>query len=172
MKKIVFLAVAVLMCARLAAAEPSIKLGYVDFERSLNEVEEGKQAKTLLKSEFEEKQKKINAIQDQLTAMKTDLDKQRLILSQDVLKEKEETYRKKIMEFQQQSLGYEQELKSKEAKLSQDILSRLHNIVKEIGEKENYTLILEKSQGVVLYSEIGADLTDRVIKTYNSQKKK
>ena len=40
------------------AAAEDYKFGYVDFNRALNEVDEGKRTKSSLKAEFEKKQKK------------------------------------------------------------------------------------------------------------------
>lgn len=176
MKKLA-IAVLVVLVAGLAiktakaADSPAYKFGYVDFQRTLNDVEEGKKAKATLKSEFDEKQKKLDVVQNELQAMKTDLDKQRLILSADALKEKEENYRKKFMELQQKLGSYKEELQRKEAKLTSDILTVVHKIVADIGQKEGYTLILERSQEVVLYSPSDADLTNRVIKEYNGMDK-
>lgn len=149
----------------------SFKFGYVDFQKTLNEVEEGKKAKAMLKSEFDEKQKKLDVVQNQLQAMKTDLDKQRLILSADALKDKEEEYRKKFMELQQKLATFKEELQTKEAKLTNEILMVVQKIVKDIGEKDSYTMILEKSQDVVLYAPTDADLTGRIIKEYNGMGK-
>ncbi|MBI2341562.1 MAG: OmpH family outer membrane protein [Deltaproteobacteria bacterium] len=174
MKKIIAVGVLLLMAsaAKFGFAEQSpYKFGYVDFQKTLNEVEEGKKAKAMLKSEFDEKQKNLDVVQTQLQAMKTDLDKQRLILSADTLKEKEDEFRKKFLDLQQKVASYEQELKNKEAALTSNILVVVHNIVKDIGEKEGYTMILEKSQDIVIYSPTNADLTDRVIKEYNGLSK-
>jgi len=154
-----------------AADAPASKFGYVDFQRALNEVEEGKKAKASLKSEFDQKQKQLDAVQNELQAMKTDLDKQRLILSADALKEKEENYRKKFMELQQKLATYKEDLGMKEAKLTSGILAVIYKIVDDIGQKEHYTMILEKSQQVVLYSPADADLTSRVIREYNGMDK-
>lgn len=162
---------AVMFAAGAVRAADQYKFGYVDFQRTLNEVEEGKKAKAMLKTEFDEKQKKLDAVQNQLQAMKTDLDKQRLILSADALKEKEEEYRKKFMELQQKLGSYKDELQSKEAKLTSEILSVIHKIVGDIGQKDGYTMILERSQDVVLYAPTDADLTARVIKEYNGLSK-
>lgn len=151
--------------------ERAYKFGYVNFQQALNEAEEGKKAKATLKSEFDEKQKKLDLVQNELQAMKTDLDKQRLILSAEALKDKEEGYRKKFMELQQKVGSYKEELQIKEAKLTSDILVVLHNIIKDIGEKEGYTFILERSQEVVLFSPKDSDLTDRIIKEYNGMSK-
>ena len=110
-------------------------------------------------------------MQNELQAMKTDLDKQRLILSAEALKDKEEEYRKKFIELQQKVGSYKEELQIKEARLTSDILVVLHNIIKGIGEKEGYTFILERSQEVVLFSPKDSDLTDRIIKEYNAMSK-
>jgi outer membrane protein len=173
MNKIVMVVMAVfavVLAGKIARAAdaPAYKFGYVDFQRALNEVEEGKKVKSLLKTEFDEKQKKLDAVQEELQAMKTDLDKQRLILSQEALKEKEEIFRKKFMELQQKLASFKDELQMKEAKVTQDILVVIEDIVKNIGRKEGYTMILEKSQNVVLYSLSDSDMTERVIKEYNS----
>ena len=169
---IVLITMLAVLAGRVVAAEQSPhKFGYVNFQKALNEVEEGKKAKSVLKSEFDEKQKKLDIVQNELQAMKTDLDKQRLILSADALKEKEESFRKKFMDLQQKIASYEQELKTKESKLTSDILTVVHKIVEDIGQKEGYTMILEKSQEVVVYSPLDADLTDRVIKEYNAMSK-
>jgi outer membrane protein len=173
-KTVLFVAAAlvgVFALKAFAADQPAYKFGYVDFQRALNDVEEGKKAKAMLKSEFDEKQKNLDAVQNQLQTMRADLDKQRLILSADALKEKEEEYRKKFIELQQKLASYKDELGMKEAKLTGDILVVIHKIVADIGAKENYSLILEKSQDVVLYSPTDADLTDRVIKAYNGMPK-
>lgn len=160
-----------LKSAAVAGEVPAYRFGYVNFQRALNEVEEGKKAKSLLKSEFDEKQKKLDIVQNELQTMKNDLDKQRLILSAEALKEKEEEYRKKFLELQQKLGSYKEEIQVKEAKMTSDILVVINKIVKDIGDKDGYTLILEKSQDVVLYSQESSDLTDRIIKEYNAMPK-
>jgi len=181
MKKslIAFVALAALFIspALKAADQPksanpdNMKFGYVDFNRALNETEEGKTAKSTLKSEFTERQQKLDIVQNELKKMKEDLDKQRLILSQDALKTKEEDYRNKFMELQQKLGTFKQEMTQKEASLTAGLLEKLRGIVKDIGQKESYTMILEKSQDVVLYAPTINDLTDRVIQLCNNSPK-
>ncbi len=169
----VLMAVAMIaiFAVKAVAADQPIKFGYVDFQKALNDVEEGKKAKAMLKSEFDEKQKKLDQIQNELQAMKTDLDKQRLILSADALKAKQEDFTKKYMDLQQKVAAYKEEIAGKEMKLTGDILLVVRQIVRDIGEKESYTMVLEKSQDVVVYSPSSGDLTDRVIKEYNGMPK-
>jgi outer membrane protein len=169
------LAVVLVSASAKAASTPSastggMKIGYVDFNRALNETTEGKTAKNTLTSEFKERQQKLDIVQNELKSMKEELDKQRLILSADALKTKEEKYRDKFLELQQKLGTFKQEMAQKEATLTEGLLKKLKTIVRDIGQKENYTVILEKSQEVVLYSPDADDLTDRVIKICNSSK--
>ncbi len=178
MKKTVLalVALAVLLAAPAAkaASQPAadnLKFGYVDFNRALNETEEGKSAKGTLKAEFNERQQKLDIVQNELKKMKEDLDKQRLILSQDALKAKEEEYRNKFMELQQKLGTFKQEMAQKEGAMTAGLLEKLKGIVKDLGTKGSYTMILEKSQDVVLYAPTVNDLTDEVIKICNSTPK-
>lgn len=182
MKKAIVCATAALLLAALPIAngvskETSVqsgegmKFGYVDFNRALNETNEGKSAKSTLEQEFKERQQKLDIVQNELQKMKQDLDKQRLILSPDALKTKEEDYRKKFVELQQKLGTFKQEMAQKEASLTAGLLDKLRGLVKDIGNKEGYTMILEKSQDVVLYAPSINDLTDRVIKLCNSSPK-
>jgi outer membrane protein len=64
------------------------------------------------------------------------------------------------------------EVKRKEAQLTEEILKELRKVIDEIGKKENFTLILEKVEGVVLYIDETVDITQKVIETYNKKIKK
>lgn len=173
MKRVV-IAVAVAVCmfglASVAKADDNVKIGYVDFQKALNDVNEGKKAKAQLKTEFEAKQKQLADMEVQLKAMKDDLDKQRLVLSADALREKEENFRKKYMEYGERAKTYEMEFQTKQQKVTGDIVVRLQKIAAEIGQKDSYDIILEKSQ--VLYAPTKTDLTSRVIQDFNSGKGK
>lgn len=174
MKKYISALVAVMfiigICSVATAKAEGYKFGYVDFNRALNEVEEGKRTKSSLKAEFEKKQKKLEFMQKELKTMQTDLEKQKLILSVEAMKKKEESFRNKFIEVNQKLAQYREEMAKRELEATGKILTKLRDIVRKIGRKEGYTMILEKSQDVVIYSPNGADLTSRVIKQFNKGK--
>ncbi len=143
------------------------KIGYVDFNRALNEVYDGKNASKRLKSEFKEKQQKLNLLQKELTSMKEAIDRDRLLLSSDIIEERERAYRQKLSDVQRRFAEFQREMSEREAHLTEEILKGLKSIVRSIGDDEGYALILEKSQEIVLYAPAAEDLTDLVIKQYN-----
>jgi len=44
-------------------------------------------------------------------------------------------------------------------------------VIQKLGADEGFTFILEKNEAIVLYTSKTVDLTDRVIKLFDSQKK-
>ncbi len=158
------------LCAYSASTDltsDSVRIGYVDFNRALNEVSDGVSAKKRLKDEFREKQQRLDILQAELTAMKDDLDRDRMLVSAEAIAAKEKQYREKFLDVQQRYADFKRQMADREAHLTEDILQKLRDIVRSIGDKESYALILEKSQDVVLYAPSARDLTDRVIAEYN-----
>lgn len=147
----------------------SILIGYVDFNRALNEVSDGRRAKKRLKIEYKEKQKQLSKTQKNLKDLKEQIDKNRLTMSDVELKEKEEKYRQKFFQLQQSLAALRSSMATRETHITEEILARLRQIVDEIGNKEGYSLIVEKSQDVVLYTPKGHDLTNAVIKAYDKK---
>lgn len=152
----------------LHAAE-GLKIGLVDFQKSINSVEQGKRAKESLKVEFDTKQKKLDLQQEELKKLREDFDKQKLALSEQAAREKEKQFNDKYMELQKNIATYRQDIAAREAKMTGQIIQNLKQIVGEIGKSEKYTLVVERSQDAVLYAESQDDLTDRVIATYNKR---
>ncbi len=146
----------------------SLKLGLVDFQRALNEVEEGKRAKNQLKSQFEAKQNSLTAKQDALQKLKEDIEARRAALSAEAMKQKEAEYRDKFLDLQKTLAQFRQEMATKEAEMTQGIVVKLKTAVERVGKQENFDLIFEKSGETVLYAPNAVDLTTKVIGAYNS----
>lgn len=152
-----------------AIADAAITIGVVDFQKALNSVAEGKTAKKRLESEFKKKQKQLDIQQKELESMKEKLQEQSVILSREQLQQKQGDFQEKFLAFRKKATEYQQEMLQKEAELSGKILTRLREIVQDIGQKEGYTLIVEKSNDPILYVESKTDLTDRVVSVYNKK---
>jgi len=56
--------------------------------------------------------------------------------------------------------------------LTRKILEDLDPIIKRVAQKRGCTLVLEKSEGGVLYVDEDYDLTDEVIRIYDREKAK
>lgn len=146
----------------------SVKFGYVDLNRALNEVKEGQTAKAKLEADGKAKKQKLEIMQNELKAAKEDLDKQRLVLPSDKVKEKEALLQQKFLELQKTSMEFEQQFGQAESNYIKPIGEKIQKLIQEIGKEDGFTMIVPKE--VALYSVSGTDLTDKVINRYNSGK--
>ncbi len=168
-----FLALTLLAAASLAqvahvAEAQQSKIAVVDMQRALNETEDGRKAKAQLKKVFEDRQKTLDKQQNDLKTMKESLEKQRDVLSREVLAKKFEEYQKAFSELQTTYMEFQRELQSKEGELTKEIIERMQRIMRRVGQTDGYTLIVERSEGGVIYVPINLDLTDLLIQRYNA----
>jgi outer membrane protein len=148
-----------------------LKIAYVDIQRAVNECNAGKDAKKVITKEVEKFQRLIADKQKELQTLKESLDKQTLMMTPDARANKEREYQTKLREFQRWGEDSQNEINQKRVELERSISGSLAKTIQKIGTDEGYTLILEKNENIVLYVTKALDITDRVIKTHDAQKK-
>jgi len=150
-------------------AQDSLKIGYVDLQKALNEAEAGKKAKESFKAEVERMEQSLEKRKQEVEKLKDELEKKGLLLREEERDQLERDYRQRLRDFDRLYKDSQQELQIKDRELTGRILDELRQVIQEMGEQGNYTLILEGNNTVVLYGSKAIDLTDVVIKTYNQK---
>jgi outer membrane protein len=153
--------------APVAARAAEAKLGTVDLQRALNEVDEGKSAKSQLEKEFKEKQKQLDSKQDELKKLKADYDKQAVVMSDQAKRDKQSELERKAQETQQLFVQLQSELSRREQEITGGIFEKMRAIVREIADAEGIHMVFERSN--VLYAPASADLTNELIRKYNAR---
>ena len=148
-----------------------LKVAYVDIQRAVNESNAGKEAKKAITKEVEKFQHIAVDKQKELQTLKESLDKQALMLTPDARGNKEKEYQNKLREFQRWGEDTQNEVNQKRMEIERNISAALIKVIQKIGADEGYTVILEKNESIVLYATKSIDITDRVIKAYDAQKK-
>ena len=155
-----------------AQAKPEpVKLAYVDLQRALNEVGDGKTAKARLKKMFQDRQKKLDAKQEELKKLKEKLEAEIKgnLLSDEKKREKMMEYQRQFYELQVLYTTLQKELTESEAKETKKIFVRFQEILKDLGLQAGYTMILEKTESSVLWAPKSLDITDQLIQRYNTK---
>lgn len=155
---------------RPALAE-EVKLGYVDLRRALHETEDGHKAESSLKKVFDQKQKELDEQQEDVKKAIEDLNKKRTLLPADTVRQKESELQERVAKVQQTYMRHQQDLAAKEEEATRPIVERLQRIIAKIAAAENFTMILDKNQGVV-FAKPHLDLTNEVIRRYNAGEEK
>ncbi len=160
------LALALSLAPVTAAAEQ--KIGYVDLQRALNEVEQGKAAKAALKKDFEGKQKQLDGKKTEFDRLQAEFEKQAVVMSDQAKREKAQDLDRRARELQALFVNLQKELSEREQQATRGIFEKMSGLVREIAEADGFTVVLEKGAGLV-YAPASLDLTNELIRKFNAR---
>ena len=176
-----------LQSAWAGQASPSVlKVGIVDLDRALKESAAGKQALAQLKQfrdkvvkDINEKKRQKDAKEGTLRDLQTELTSQSMVLSDAAKRDKEESYRRQVRDlrkFIDDSNRFieesERELREREAEMTSRLLRDLLDIIRAIGREESFTIIFERNERFLLFAADAIDLTEKIIKRFDTTAKR
>jgi outer membrane protein len=154
-----------LLLAVPVRSQEGVKIGFVDLDRALNESRAGRRALEKLQAEVKETESSLLKEKQDLERLRSDINKKGLLLKEVERRNLEKEFQRKVRNYQRGMRDSQEELNQRKNELMADILKGLEKVVTEVGKKEKFTLILERSQ--VLYTDQGVDITDTVISRYD-----
>ncbi len=152
-------------------AQAETKMAYVDLQRALGEVDEGRAAQGKLQGLLSAKQKEIDKEQEALRKESELLQKQASAMSEDSLRQKQIELQKKLMELSQKWEKGRAEMAQTEQKELKAIFGKMTPIIETIAKREGFTMVLEKGDSGIVYAPASLDLTNELVRVYNSQHK-
>jgi outer membrane protein len=155
-----------LLIATTAAAE--MRVAVVDMQRALNECDAGKRAKDQVKSKFERAQDQLKRQRESLDSRREDYEKKATVMREEERRNLEKQLEGDTLEFKRKYEDFQRDLKRTDAELTSGIVEELYGIVREIGERNRYSMVLEASSGQLLYADKALDVTDEVVRMHNS----
>jgi outer membrane protein len=172
MKKLFFLIVliAVSFSTGIVLGEDSISVGVVDMQRCIQESQEGQKVFDALKNKKENLQKKLDNKQKELLELRKELEKQSMMLSMDAQENKKKDIERKARELEYFFKDLNEEMMRAQEKEKKKIFNELKDIIGKIGSESKYDLIIERWAGGVLYFDESREITDQVIKAYDTLK--
>ena len=160
-----FIAAVVLISS---AAQAEFKAAYVDIQRAVQEVEEGKAAKTRLQGMADVKQKAFEKEQNALKAEVEAYTKQKATMDDKVAAAKEGDLQKKMYDFQQRAQALQKDLADSERKELGTIFPKLETLLGQIAQREGLTMVFDRSSSGLAWAPASLDLTNELIRMYNS----
>jgi Skp family chaperone for outer membrane proteins len=168
MKHKVLLTLLVLAFTSYCLAQRGVRIGYVDMEYILENVEEYREASEQLATKVQRWKLEIEQKQNVVDQMKKDLMAEKVLLTDELITEREEDIQileKELLEYQQDRFGPQGDLVTQKRLLIQPIQDQVFNEVQQIGANKRYDFIFDKSADVVmLYSEKRHDISELVLR--------
>ena len=154
--------------AQAAAETKPLKVGVVDRMKIIEDSKEGQTARATLEKEKNEKQRDLDKLQDELKLLQEDLAKQGALLTEEKKREKEETLVRKGRDLKRLYEDYNRDLSKRQDELLGSIMNKLNQAIKDYGQEQGYSLILDST--ITLFQGSEVDITKEVLKRYNLKK--
>ena len=148
----------------VSAAE---KTGFIDMRKIMLTSDAGKKASAELTKLYEKDKGQIQAKEAELKKLKDELEKQKAVLTETAMKEKEAAYQKKFRDYQLQVKDANDEMQARDQELSKKMIPEILKVVRAIGDKEKYNMIVDLSSVPLPYYAKESEITDRVIEELN-----
>ena len=154
----------------LPAFAADSKMGTVDMQKILLMSDAGKEAKEQLAVRAAKYEAEKNLKEEDLKKLKSELEKQSVLLSESARGAKEKDYQQKLKEYQRFLKDAQDDLQAKNDEFTNKIVEEIVKVVQDFGKKNGYTFIFVKNESMIFLDE-KIDLTDELLKQFNAARK-
>lgn len=140
---------------------------YVDLQRAVQEVDEGKAAMVRLRGVVDAKQKALEKEQEALKKEGDAFEKQAPTMTEEVRNKKGQELQQKLVDFRQRFDSGRAELANLERKELSAIAPKLEALLGQIAQREGLTMVFDKSSSGLAWAPTSLDLTNELIRAYN-----
>lgn len=160
----------VLLVASAAWAQQSTPpVAVIDVQRVVEESAAGREAMGRLRKLQEEKVTQGRKLSDELAGLRRQLETQALTLSEAKIAELRKQIEDKQVELQRFQDDAQQELEEAKARELQNLEKQIMPIINEIGREKKFLLIFNKFQSGLVYADDTVDITDEVLRRFNTR---
>jgi outer membrane protein len=159
-----------LALASSAFAADEVKLGSVDVQKILILSDVGKEARGQLDTKARKVEREKSSHEEELNKLKTELEKQSVLLSEKERSARETVYEQRLQEYQQFIKKATEEIQAENAELTKRIAGDIFKTVQDYGRKKGYLFIFVKNDSM-LYLDEKADLTAEILQALNASVK-
>lgn len=170
MRNIVF-SLLVSLLIFIPAVSAQLKIGYVDSDTILDQLQDAQDARQQLDQLIQEWQADLNKQEREWKAKYDDYDKRKLIMSEQTRAETEAELVKmeqKISEFREKKFGTNGELFQKQEELMKPVQNKVFSVIKKVSADQDLDFVFDRSGGtLMLYAKDKYDITSLVMKALN-----
>lgn len=158
-----------LMWSVSSAFGASSKVGFIDMQKAISSTKSFQKEMVKYQKDYKDEQKKINARETKIKEAKEELEKQGFVLSPELKAKKETKWREDFKNFKRYVQDQNEMFQRKRDEIGRKILVKMMDVIKQVGKEKKFSVILEKKS--VLYSDTSIDLTNAVVKKFDSTSK-
>jgi len=160
--------VVIVLSLALPAAAQELSIAVIDVQRVVTESDPGKQALQKLKELQDGKIDEGRALQQTLAGLQEQMAKQRFTLSEERLAEMNKQLEDGQIALQRFQDDAERELDEARRRELGGLEGRIIPVINQVGTERGFTVIFNKFQSGLVYADDSVDITDEVIRRFNT----
>ncbi len=153
---------AVLFFAPTAGAQV-LKIGVFDIQKIMRESKKIQGYRQELLASVEVKRKPLREKEEGAKAVEEKLRREGQRLSADERKSLEDKLTIEVKDLRRMREDFEQEIQKMDRELTQRAFRDIEAIIRQIGEKEQFTVIFERTSAGIIYFKDTVDITNKVV---------
>ncbi|MGV9004968.1 OmpH family outer membrane protein [Flavobacterium sp.] len=161
---------------QINAQNRGVKIGYIDMEYILQNVNDYSEAKNQLEQKAQKWKQDIEAKKVEIAKLKDELKTEKALLTKELIDERDEEIafqEQELLDFQQKRFGPNGDLITQKAVLVKPIQDQVFTAVQDIAEQQKYDFIFDKSSDLtMLFAAKRYDISDRVLRVLNRAEKR
>ena len=160
--------IALLLVGLALPAAAQTKIAVIDVQRVVAESDPGKESLQQLRTLQEQKITEGRNLQVELDALREQFNKQRFTLSEEKLAEMSGQVESRTIALQRFEDDATRELDEARRTALGRLEERIMPVIDEVGRERGLTLIFNKYQSGLVYADEAVDITDDVIRRFNT----
>lgn len=154
--------------APASATTQGIKIGVINVERLVQESALGKEAFARVKKLNDVKKDEGDKLSKELRDMEQKLADQGSAMADDKREALQKSYQEKAISFKRFQDDANRELEASQKKELGELERRVFPVINQVGKEKGYTIIFNKFQSGLVYADDAVDVTDDVLKVFNT----
>ncbi len=160
--------VVIILSLALPVAAQELTIAVIDVQRVVTESDPGKQALQKLKELQDAKVDEGRVLQQTLAGLQEQMAKQRFTLSEERLAEMNKQLEDGQIALQRFQDDAERELDEARRRELGGLEGRIIPVINQVGTERGFTVIFNKFQSGLVYADDSVDITDEVIRRFNT----
>ncbi|MFV2071929.1 MAG: OmpH family outer membrane protein [Thermoanaerobaculales bacterium] len=160
-----------LVLTAVLAAIPATagKIGFLEVERAVGSVQEGKAKLAELEAWATPRREQLVAQRQKVIDLQEQVTKQRGIASADVLKQLQQDLLQAQRDFEDENRSFKRDVEEKQNEFLSEVAMRMGAIASDYGRANGFDAIFTLKAQPLIFVADAADITDIVIRLYDKQ---
>ena len=168
-KALVLLGLAAIVVWGTAAQDEAIKIGVVDIDQAISSTTEGKAAREEFARKQRDAEAKVQPMIEKYQALEEDLKQKKFVLTDEALFQKQLDLAQMRNDIESKMKELENSLQVDQKRLEGPLTKKLVEVIESAGKEAGFTIIMRRGSPGLLYTREALDITDLIIKKYNSK---